>query len=85
MRHKKHGVGKVVELMVDGRTRILFDSGTEHRYKPASMHKLTLADPRAKLRAMQRCAWSAATLALTPTLALTQPSPLSPLPPSSPP
>ena len=78
-------MGKVVELMVDGRTRILFDSGTEHRYKPASMHKLTLADPRAKLRAMQRCAWSAATLALTPTLALTQPSPLSPLPPSSPP
>ena len=35
VRHKKHGVGKVVELMVDGRTRILFDSGTEHRYKPA--------------------------------------------------
>ena len=29
------GPGVVVELMVDGRTRILFDSGTEHRYKPA--------------------------------------------------
>ena len=44
------------------------------------MHKLTLADPRAKLRAMQRCAWSAATLTLTPILALTPTLPLTPTP-----
>ena len=37
--HEKHGTGKVLELMVDGRTRVLFDSGTEHRYTPASMAK----------------------------------------------
>ena len=29
--HQKHGKGKVLELMVDGRTRVLFDSGIEHR------------------------------------------------------
>jgi len=62
VRHTKHGVGKVVELMVDGRTRVLFDNGKEHRYKPSSVHKLTLADPRAKLRAMQRVALSAGAL-----------------------
>ena len=48
--------------MVDGRTRVLFESGKEHRYKPASMGKLTLADPKAKLRAAQRCAWSTTVL-----------------------
>ena len=31
VRHQKHGKGKVLELMVDGRTRVLFDSGIEHR------------------------------------------------------
>ena len=41
--HEKHGTGKVLELMVDGRTRVLFDSGTEHRYTLASMAKLSLA------------------------------------------
>ena len=48
--------------MVDGRTRVLFDNGKEHRYKPSSVHKLTLADPRAKLRALQRVALSAGAL-----------------------
>ena len=38
--HKMHGAGAVVEILEDGRTRIRFDSGEEHRYKPASMHKL---------------------------------------------
>ena len=28
--------------MDDGRSRIAFDGGDEHRYKPSSMHKLVL-------------------------------------------
>ena len=36
--------------MVDGRTRVLFDSGTEHRYKPSSMGKLTMINARKKLQ-----------------------------------
>ena len=40
MSHRKHGEGTVTELMPDGRTRISFDNGEEHRYKPESMHKL---------------------------------------------
>ena len=74
IRHETHGTGKVLELMVDGRTRVLFDSGSEHRYtpasvagltlalnptliltitryKPASMAKLTLGNPKANLKA----------------------------------
>ena len=31
---------QVVELMEDGRTRIRFDTGEEHRYKSSSMHKI---------------------------------------------
>ena len=42
IRHETHGTGKVLELMVDGRTRVLFDSGSEHRYTPASVAELTL-------------------------------------------
>jgi len=38
--HRHRGAGCVLEIMPDGRTRILFDSGEEHRYKPASMRKL---------------------------------------------
>ena len=38
--HRQRGAGVVLEIMPDGRTRILFDSGEEHRYKPASMRKL---------------------------------------------
>ena len=37
---KGHGPGVVAELMADGRTRVQFDSGVEHRYKPSSLHKL---------------------------------------------
>ena len=29
--HKYRGAGTVTELMEDGRTRIMFDSGEEHR------------------------------------------------------
>ena len=39
--HPKHGVGIVVELMHNGRTRVVFDSGDEHRYKPDSLKKLS--------------------------------------------
>jgi uncharacterized protein (UPF0216 family) len=40
VKHPTHGAGVVAELMEDGRTRIVFDEGEEHRYRPASMHKL---------------------------------------------
>ena len=38
--HRHRGAGSVLEIMPDGRTRILFDSGEEHRYRPSSMVKL---------------------------------------------
>ena len=38
--HPEHGPGTVLEHMGDGRTRIAFDNGEEHRYKPASLHKI---------------------------------------------
>ena len=41
VQHPTHGVGIVVEIMHNGRTRVMFDSGDEHRYKPDSLHKLS--------------------------------------------
>ena len=38
--HVRRGPGIVVELMADGRTRIFFDNGEEHKYKVSSMHKI---------------------------------------------
>ena len=38
--HDKHGIGIVTEHMSDGRTRVTFDNGEEHRYKHSSLHKL---------------------------------------------
>ena len=43
--HESRGKGTVTELMEDGRTRVAFDSGEEHRYKPASTQKLVLLAP----------------------------------------
>lgn len=40
MVHKVHGNGTVMEHMADGRTRVLFDTGAEHRYRSVSMYKL---------------------------------------------
>ena len=40
--HSKHGEGLVVELMPDGRARVQFDKGEEHKYKPSSLHKASL-------------------------------------------
>ena len=40
VRHHERGLGTVAELMDDGRTRVAFDNGEEHRYKNASLHKL---------------------------------------------
>ena len=40
VRHRERGLGSVTEMMDDGRTRVAFDNGEEHRYKPASLHKL---------------------------------------------
>ena len=40
VRHRERGLGRVAELMDDGRTRVSFDNGEEHRYKDASLHKL---------------------------------------------
>lgn len=42
--HSSHGPGAVVEIMEDGRTKVRFDNGEEHRYKPSSMHKITAED-----------------------------------------
>ena len=43
VRHAKRGLGTVTELMFDGRTRIAFDDGDEHRYKPGpGLDKVTL-------------------------------------------
>ena len=39
--HAKRGLGTVVDQMGDGRTRVVFDSGDEHRYRQGSMHKLS--------------------------------------------
>ena len=40
--HPSRGAGEVAELMSDGRTRVVFDSGEEHRYKKDSMYKIKL-------------------------------------------
>ena len=40
VRHESRGVGTVTEHMPDGRTRVTFDSGNEHRYGMLSLHKL---------------------------------------------
>ena len=41
LRHGKRGVGTVAEQMEDGRVRVVFDSGDEHRYKTSAMHKFS--------------------------------------------
>ena len=51
VRHVTRGDGTVVELLEDGRTKVEFDNGGEHRYHPKSMHKLrslSLADADGK-------------------------------------
>ena len=35
-----------MERMDDGRTRVRFENGEDHRYKPSSIHKLKLAGRR---------------------------------------
>jgi len=45
--HETRGAGTVAEAMADGRTRISFDSGETHRYKPSSMHKFLPLPPLA--------------------------------------
>ena len=41
VKHPTRGNGTVTELLQDeSRSRVLFDSGEEHRYKPSSMHKI---------------------------------------------
>ena len=42
VRHDKKGWGTVVERMEDGRTRVRFDDGQEHRYRQASIDQLKL-------------------------------------------
>jgi len=39
--HPRRGVGTVAELMKDGRIRVTFDSGEEHRYNASSFHKFS--------------------------------------------
>ena len=43
VQHAQRGAGTVTEHMEDGRTRIAFDSGEEHRYAERSMHKVEAA------------------------------------------
>ena len=45
VRHEKRGPGVVTELMDDGRTRVQFDNGDQHRYNLSSMHKLSAEHP----------------------------------------
>ena len=42
--HPQRGPGEVVEHLSDGRTRIRFDAGDEHRYKPTSLGKISAED-----------------------------------------
>ena len=53
--HGTHGPGVVAELLEGGRTKVVFDSGEEHRYKPSSMYKLEPEDQvdEATLQAIQ--------------------------------
>jgi len=43
--HQVHGAGTVTELMPDERTRVAFDKGEEHRYKPKALEKLNVLAP----------------------------------------
>ena len=45
VRHVFRGNGVVTELMADGRTRVKFDDGDEHRYQRSSLHKLKMVAP----------------------------------------
>ncbi len=49
VKHITRGLGKVVDLLPDGRVRVHFANGEDHRYKPSSMHKLTLCQFDASL------------------------------------
>ena len=40
IRHRTKGIGTITEKMLDGRVRIAFDDGGEHRYKKSSFHKI---------------------------------------------
>ena len=56
VRHPHRGPGVVAERLADGRTRVDFENGEQHRYKPAAMHKLSRDDERKKLRDTARLA-----------------------------
>merc|ERR1712167_328239 len=45
VRHQTRGEGEVVECMDDGRTKVRYENGEEHRYKPTSIYKLTMVSP----------------------------------------
>ena len=38
--HESRGWGTVTDHLTDGRTKVTFDNGEEHKYKKASLHKL---------------------------------------------
>ena len=68
MEHPRHGAGVVTELMADGRTRVAYDNGEEHRYKPSSMHKLMRGDsPDGAMAALSSFATATATAFVTAT------------------
>ena len=41
VKHATRGLGTVTEVMEDGRTKIMFADGSEHKYKASSMHKIS--------------------------------------------
>ena len=41
IKHAKRGEGLVAEILPDGRARVVFDKGEEHRYNPSSHSKLS--------------------------------------------
>ena len=54
--HMKHGVGTVVEVTQEPSiTKVVFDKGENHRYTPASLHKLKpVADVKPRVVEVQR-------------------------------
>ena len=40
--HEKHGLGTVTDHLSDDRVVVMFDKQAEHKYRPSSLHKLTL-------------------------------------------
>ena len=65
--HSVRGPGTVTELMTDGRIRVAFDDGEEHRYKEKSLRKLTPLAAAEPSSSAPGAAPGAATVAVRPS------------------